>query len=371
MTVRIPPITTPVAGEGDDDDPRSINSLWYRYLQSLQQSIPDAGIPDAPSDGKLYGRQDAAWAEVPSPEDVDLGYSADATAGTVSNTGGTGFVVPTFTRQNAGLVPAPITGTDTRFLREDGTWQTAGGTFDPNDEVFADIVRFNIWGGSGAGIFVAAGVTAAGYTPANVNGNNSPFGAATVLGRRLHTRYSSNAAWGVRTTTTALPCKIGNNVGLGTGLGDFLIVFDFGITDAPSAWDGQLFVGASDGNPATSPIETFTNNYCGFMRPQALGNYRVAYRSAGGAQTLVDTGINRGVLDGSLVRRFVIYAFGGNVTFEIWNYTAATNRFDERIYTNTVTSGLPTVAMSPQFGGPTAQNTTAFSVQSFRGWVRL
>ena len=127
MTIRIPPITTPVAGEGDDDDPKQINSLWYRYLQSLQQSIPGEGIPEAPQDGKLYGRQDAAWQEVPSSEDVDLGYSANATAGTVSNTSGTGFVVPTFTRQNAGLVPAPITGTDTRFLREDGTWQTATG----------------------------------------------------------------------------------------------------------------------------------------------------------------------------------------------------------------------------------------------------
>jgi hypothetical protein len=128
MTVRIPPITTPVAGEGDDDDPRSINSLWYRYLQSLQQSIPGEGIPEAPEDGKLYGRQDAAWAEVPSAEDVDLSYSATANDGTVANTGGTGFVVPKFTRQQAGLVPAPVTGTNTRYLREDGAWSTASGT---------------------------------------------------------------------------------------------------------------------------------------------------------------------------------------------------------------------------------------------------
>lgn len=33
------------------------------------------GIPDAPSDGKLYGRQDAAWAEVPSGGGQDTGYA--------------------------------------------------------------------------------------------------------------------------------------------------------------------------------------------------------------------------------------------------------------------------------------------------------
>jgi hypothetical protein len=66
MTLRIPPITTPVAGEGDDKDPRPINSLWYRYLQALQSSIPAGGIPDAPINGTLYGRKNAAWVAVPS-----------------------------------------------------------------------------------------------------------------------------------------------------------------------------------------------------------------------------------------------------------------------------------------------------------------
>lgn len=34
-----------------------------------------SGLPDAPSDGKLYGRQDAAWAEVPSGGGQDTGYA--------------------------------------------------------------------------------------------------------------------------------------------------------------------------------------------------------------------------------------------------------------------------------------------------------
>ncbi len=66
MTLRIPPISTPVAGEGDDRDPRRINSLWYRYLQALQASIGTGGIPDAPSDGITYGRNNAQWVQVSS-----------------------------------------------------------------------------------------------------------------------------------------------------------------------------------------------------------------------------------------------------------------------------------------------------------------
>lgn len=93
MTPRIPPMTTPVAGEGSDEDARPINSIWYRYLQALQQSMSGGGIPDAPSNGQIYGRKDQSWQAI----------------------------LP-FTTSSNGFVPAPGTAFGL-FLRDDGTWQ--------------------------------------------------------------------------------------------------------------------------------------------------------------------------------------------------------------------------------------------------------
>lgn len=93
MTPRIPPMTTPVAGEGDDEDARPINSLWYRYLQALQQSVSATGIPEAPNNGQIYGRKDQSWQ-----------------------------AITPFTASSDGFVPAPGTSFGL-FLRDDGTWQ--------------------------------------------------------------------------------------------------------------------------------------------------------------------------------------------------------------------------------------------------------
>src|SRR5690625_472267 len=42
------------------------------------------GIPDAPSDGKLYGRKDAAWEEVPAGGSETLSIIAEASASTAT-----------------------------------------------------------------------------------------------------------------------------------------------------------------------------------------------------------------------------------------------------------------------------------------------
>lgn len=116
---RIPQIKTPIS-----DPDGSPNEIWFRYFQALQNAIPSGtGIPDAPSDGVLYGRRDATWQPIPTDTPVDLGYTPDATSGTVTNSDGTDAVIPQFTTSDAGLVPAPVTTGATRYLREDQTWQ--------------------------------------------------------------------------------------------------------------------------------------------------------------------------------------------------------------------------------------------------------
>lgn len=83
MTLRIPPILTPIAGEGSDPDPRSINSIWYRYMQSLQ-----ASFPEAPQNGITYGRRDAAWSAVvntsPGAPDGSVQFNAGGVFGGTS-----------------------------------------------------------------------------------------------------------------------------------------------------------------------------------------------------------------------------------------------------------------------------------------------
>jgi hypothetical protein len=90
MTSRIPPMTTPIAGEGGEADALPINSLWYRYILQLQES---SGISDAPNNGIIYARQNSAWRQISQ-----------------------------FTALSPGLVPPPQTITGTRFLRDDGQW---------------------------------------------------------------------------------------------------------------------------------------------------------------------------------------------------------------------------------------------------------
>jgi hypothetical protein len=65
MSLRIPPNLTPIAGEGNEPEAMPINSIWYRYLQALQASIPTGtGIPEAPQNGITYGRNNATWVQV-------------------------------------------------------------------------------------------------------------------------------------------------------------------------------------------------------------------------------------------------------------------------------------------------------------------
>ena len=90
MTPRIPPMTTPVAGDGGDANAMPINALWYRYLQDLQSS---SGVPEAPSNGLLYGRKNQSWR-----------------------------AIITFDATSDGFVPAPQEATGERFLRDDGLW---------------------------------------------------------------------------------------------------------------------------------------------------------------------------------------------------------------------------------------------------------
>lgn len=52
----------------------------------------------------------------------DLAYQAQSDRGVVTNSNGSGFTVPLFTRLIAGLVPPPGGSDATRFLREDGEW---------------------------------------------------------------------------------------------------------------------------------------------------------------------------------------------------------------------------------------------------------
>ena len=49
--------------------------LWVDNERWESRGSGGDGLPDAPSDGKLYGRQDAEWAEVPAGGGQDTGYA--------------------------------------------------------------------------------------------------------------------------------------------------------------------------------------------------------------------------------------------------------------------------------------------------------
>jgi len=304
---------------------------------------------------------------------VDLAYQEFVDRGIVRNSAGDNAVIPVFTATSAGLVPAPLTEQLDRFLRDDGTWVEVGaGSFNPDDEVYADIIRFSLVGGQGTTHQGAGGLALTGWTLNNPQGNTGPMliSGDPIVGRRLYTSYGTGASWGARTTSTVVPMKIGAN-----GVGDFLIVLDFS-RQINQAWDGQFFVGASSGT-LSNPIETHAADFVGFMRPSTLGNYHTAVRAASGSTSLVDTGIGLGANDGSVSYRFVVAATGVSVLFRIYQFNGSTNRYDILLYESTITSGLPitapspgSLALSPVFGGPSAQNVNV-SVRRFSGWARM
>jgi hypothetical protein len=257
--------------------------------------------------------------------------------------------IPIYQGGNAGIVIPPSGG---------------GSVFNPNDEINADISRFYLRGGQGAQFVGAGGLTLTGWTVNNADANNTPDAASIYnLYRRLVTAFNTNSSWGARTTTTIAPVKIGQN-----GVGDFSIVLDFGRLPN-QLWDGQFFTGASSGS-LSAPIESHATDYVGFMRPSTLGNYHTAIRVNSGSPVLVDTGVGLGANDGSVVYRFVVSSNNGQVTFTILSYNGTTSRFDVVEYTSTVTSGLPTVTLTPIFGGTAAQSLSV-GVQRFVGWARL
>lgn len=85
------------------------NSEWE------PQALQGGGIPDAPSDGKLYGRKDAAWEEVPVDGSETLTIVTEASAFTASPA------------THAGLSRYIRAGGDVTF--DDGEGYTAGQVF--------------------------------------------------------------------------------------------------------------------------------------------------------------------------------------------------------------------------------------------------
>ncbi len=78
-------------------------------------TVASAGIPDAPGDGKLYGRQSAAWSEI---------TKAAVGLGNVDNTSDANKPISSATATAlAGKEPTIVAGTTAQFWRGDKTWQ--------------------------------------------------------------------------------------------------------------------------------------------------------------------------------------------------------------------------------------------------------
>jgi hypothetical protein len=80
----------------------------------------------APTSGQFLKYDGANWVPGSVVSSVDLGYTAAASSGTVTNTAGTDATIPAFTSTNAGLVGGSGGGT-ANYLRADGTWAAPPG----------------------------------------------------------------------------------------------------------------------------------------------------------------------------------------------------------------------------------------------------
>ncbi len=92
------------------------------------------GIPEAPTDGQIYGRWDASWFAIGTPgggvgtpggSNLQVQYNNAGTFGGLTNAQLTAYI-NLFTSSLSGAVPASGGGT-INFLRADGTWALPGG----------------------------------------------------------------------------------------------------------------------------------------------------------------------------------------------------------------------------------------------------
>ena len=161
-------------------------------------------LAEAPSDGKTYGRKNAAWVEA----------SSNAMSGATASAAGSG-----------GSVPAPPAGAQNKFLRGDGTWAapTAGvwvgvGFLDtpgsvnftaPEDGTY----RFTLFGGGGggggAGTPTGGGTTSVAALASAVGGGMGGTGFGSVAGGAPGTGGSGN--------TSKMPGGAGGPSSGGTG----------------------------------------------------------------------------------------------------------------------------------------------------------
>jgi hypothetical protein len=110
----------------------------YGRKDAAWEAVPDAGIADAPSDGTIYGRKDAAWEAVPGITKIALSFFAggtlDASEVIFRYEATEDFTIPAGMTGSRGSSGGAATGTPALSIKKNGssvgsaTWSAAGTT---------------------------------------------------------------------------------------------------------------------------------------------------------------------------------------------------------------------------------------------------
>lgn len=106
------PTTSPVEAPNTYADLFALFNAFRKLVADIVNSLTDY-LKDAPSDGVIYGRQDAEWIEIPAAGTVDWG-----------DIGGTLSAQTDLATALSGKEPTITAGTTGQYWRGDKTWQT-------------------------------------------------------------------------------------------------------------------------------------------------------------------------------------------------------------------------------------------------------
>lgn len=213
--------------------------------------------------------------------EVDLGYTPALTQGTVTNTGGDPAVLPVFSAAAAGLVPAPVTVDEARFLRDDGDWVKLE---------FNEVLFRGYWYSKVSGWATDTPTDYGGPSYSSLTGTlvsppayseSTPFLSVPKAMRSVNTSGAS-AGWSIGIGSAVSGPRFCSAAGSG---GFFLkMLFGTGQTVAPS---GQITLHAgprqtpSNFPSSTTDLTTSARAWFGIYKQTTDTNFRLGYKAAG------------------------------------------------------------------------------------------